>query len=101
VRRWALRLLAALGILLVGLAAAGWWRFHPLADVGAGYVAKVVCSCVHVGGRDFASCRSDVPASMDGVRAEPTPDGDGVRAFVPLLAERVARLHPGTGCVLE
>lgn len=100
-RRWAPRLLGGALLLAALLAAAGWWRFHPLADVGAGYVAKQMCSCIHVAARSFESCRADIPAPMDDVRAEPTPEGDGIRAFVPVLADRVARSHPGTGCTLE
>jgi hypothetical protein len=99
-RRWRAVLLALL--LLIGAAAgAGWWRFHPLADVGAGYVAKQMCSCIFVGERRFESCRGDMPPAMKDVRAELTPSADGVRAWVPLLASRTARLRPGTGCTLE
>jgi hypothetical protein len=66
--------------------------------VGAGYVAKELCSCVFVGGRELASCRPDVPPSMDRVRAE--LGADRVRAYVPYFAERIARFEPPFGCVL-
>jgi hypothetical protein len=68
------------------------------AGVGAGYVAKELCSCVFVGERDLASCRSDIPPSMERVQAE--LGADRVRAFVPGLGERIARFEPPFGCVL-
>ena len=34
------------------------------SEVGAGYVAKELCSCIFVGGRDPASCRPDIPPAM-------------------------------------
>ena len=71
------------------------------ASSGAGYVAKEVCSCIHLGRRSLASCRPDVPEYMDGIRAEELSDGTGVRAFVPLFAERVARYAEGFGCALR
>ena len=91
----------ALVVALVALVVGGFFlvRLRAMASVGAGYVAKEVCSCVFVGGRSFDSCRPDVPASMDRVRAELLPDG--VRGFVPALAERVARYEPGFGCTLH
>jgi hypothetical protein len=71
---------------------------RDLSDVGAGYVAKELCSCVFVGARSLDSCRPDIPPSMDRVQAE--LGEDRVRAFVPYLAERIARHEPPYGCVL-
>ena len=68
------------------------------SDVGAGYVAKELCSCIFVGERDLASCRDDIPPTMERVQAE--AGDDRVRAFVPGLAERIARNEPPSGCVL-
>lgn len=89
--------IAVFWVLLVG-GVLVYQRLSRAAEVGAGYVAKETCSCIFVGGRDMASCRPDVPASMDGVRAEKLPDG--VRARVPYLADRTARYRPGFGCTL-
>ena len=70
-------------------------------EIGAGYVAKEVCSCIYVGERDFESCRLDVPAVMDSIEAEVLGDERAVRAFVPYLGERVARFSAdGGGCTL-
>jgi hypothetical protein len=86
-------------IAIAALLAYEW--LAPRASVGAGYVAKELCSCIFVAERDLASCRLDVPESMDRVEAELLEDGPGVRAKVPLLAERVARYAPGEGCTLH
>jgi hypothetical protein len=91
----------ALVVLALALAGGGYGYGHlrGMASVGAGYVAKEMCSCIFVAGRSLESCRPDVPESMDRVRAELLPDG--VRGFVPALAERVARYEPGFGCTLH
>jgi hypothetical protein len=70
-------------------------------EIGAGYVAKEVCSCVYVGGREYQSCRLDVPEFMDLIDAEVLDDEQAVRAFVTGLGERVARYSDdGGGCTL-
>ena len=89
--------MAVFWVLLVGGALAYEWARDQSA-VGAGYVAKELCSCVFVGERDLASCRPDIPPTMDRVQAE--LGADRVRAFVPYLAERIARFEPPFGCVL-
>jgi hypothetical protein len=89
--------LAAALLLLAGGAYA-FQRLRGQASVGAGYVAKELCSCIFVGGRSLESCRGDVPESMDRVRAELLTDG--VRGFVTGLASRVARFEPAFGCTL-
>ena len=91
----------ALVVVVLALAGAGYayGRLRGMASVGAGYVAKEMCSCVFVAGRSLESCRPDVPESMDRVRAELLPDG--VRGLVPGLADRVARFEPGFGCTLH
>lgn len=71
--------------------------------VGSGYVAKEICSCVHVARRDFAACRADLMplAGLDWVQAEPLASGDGVRARLPGFDPRIARAEEGGGCTLE
>jgi hypothetical protein len=72
-------------------------------EVGGGFVAKEVCSCVHVGGRDFAACRGDLQqlAGLDWVEAAPLAAGDGVSAGLPGFPPRVARATPDGGCTLD
>lgn len=89
--------IAVFWVLLVA-AALTWEWMRDRSTVGAGYVAKEVCSCVFVGGRSLDSCRADVPAVMDRVEVELGPDR--VRASVPGLVERIARHEPPFGCVL-
>jgi hypothetical protein len=96
------RRLAALALaLLLGAGLFGWLRLRAAAAVGAGYVAKQMCSCMLVARRSFESCRPDIPPEMDRVGARPLPEGRGVRADVPLLAEREALYSEGSGCTLE
>jgi hypothetical protein len=78
-----------------------WLRpFLALANVGIGYVAKQMCSCVYVAERSFDSCRPDMMESMDDIRAELTEDPPGVRAFVENFGERRALYHGELGCAL-
>jgi len=95
VNRWIA--IAVFWVLLV-TGALVWEWMRDRSTVGAGYVAKEVCSCVFVGDRSLESCRADVPASMDRVQVE--LGSDRVRAFVPALTERIARHEPPFGCVL-
>ena len=88
--------------LAVAAAGAALWFLPPLragVRVGEGYLAKQVCSCMFVAGREFAACRADVPASMDPLSAEPL--ADGVRAWLLGFGERRARYAPERGCTLD
>ncbi len=75
--------------------------FLSQVNIGNGFVAKQMCSCMLVGNRSFESCRPDVLPSMDAIESELLPDGLGVRAWVPLLGERIARYEAPFGCTLE
>jgi len=95
--RWVL-----VGVLVVvGVAGVGFARrVHRLSIIGAGYIAKQMCSCVFVAERDFASCRADMPPDMVRVRAEVLAGARGVHAWVPGIAERTAKYRTDTGCTL-
>jgi hypothetical protein len=99
-KRWQQVLLAAL-VVLVALGFLGWRRVAYQADVGAGFVAKTVCSCMFVAGRSLESCRADVLPSMDRVQAAVVESPHAVRGFVPLFASRTATWEPRTGCTLD
>ncbi len=90
--------LLALGALLAAAVFARV-RLAPQADVGAGFVAKLMCSCIFVAGRDAAACRLDLRPDLAPVRFEAL--ADGVQAWVPLLASRTASHREGTGCTLD
>jgi hypothetical protein len=99
------RVLLAIALLcvvaLAGAAAYYGPGMRQMAKIGAGYVAKQVCSCVFVGGRDLVACRGDLRPRAERVQAELLLPDRAVRAWVPLLAERVARYRDGSGCTLE
>jgi hypothetical protein len=95
VNRWVA--IAVFWVLLVA-AALVWEHLRDISTVGAGYVAKELCSCVFVGERSLESCRPDIPPTMDRIQVE--LGADRVRAFVPYLTERIARYEPPFGCVL-
>ncbi len=78
-------------------------RLNEITGIGAAYVAKEVCSCMTLGGRDYAACRADLPQDMnfDRIQSEPLPNGAGVHAWVPYFAERTALAEPGRGCTLQ
>jgi hypothetical protein len=95
-RKWLLGFALVVLVLAAGLGRA---HFAPAAEIGAGFVAKQMCSCLFVGGRDYSACRSDLMPEMDSVRSERL--ADGVHAWVPLLASRSARFREGSGCTLD
>lgn len=93
----------AVGLIgLIALAGLLWGpRAVGMAQVGTGYVAKQVCSCVYVAGRDVDACRADLMPSMDPIDVQMLGDREGVRASLLLGAvERTALHHPGSGCTL-
>jgi hypothetical protein len=100
------RILQATGLLLVlGLivAAVGDRNLRVQANVGAGYVAHQICSCVHVANRSLESCLPDMLPVMDRIRSELVDvDGHhGVRAWIPVFSDRTAIHTPGLGCALD
>jgi len=95
----------AASVLLLVAAIAGWWFFYRptrfAVDIGSGMLAKQICSCLFVAGRDFEACRADQFASMDRIQVEVQREPPRVRAFVPLFGERSAVHREGLGCTLE
>ena len=55
-------------------------RVVGMAEVGTGYVAKQVCSCLYIAERELDACRADLLPAMDRIQATVLPDGAGVRA---------------------
>lgn len=93
-------------VLLLSLLAGGWFglkysRVGQQAELGAGYIAHVVCSCRYVGNRDMASCRTDFEAGTEIVQVRDDVAGKRIIASVPLLARREARYDPEFGCALD
>ena len=93
-------------LLLLGVLAVGWLglkhsRLGQRADLGAGYIAHVVCSCRYVGNRDMASCKTDFEPGTEIVRVEDDTAARRITASVPLLARRSATYDPEYGCALD
>ena len=71
------------------------------AELGAGYIAHVVCSCRYVGNRDMASCKTDFEPGTEIVRVEDDTKKRRITASVPLFASRSATFDPEYGCALD
>lgn len=100
-RRW----LLWAPVLILSLLAGGWFGLKhssvgQQAELGAGYIAHVVCSCRYVGNRDMASCKTDFEAGTEIVQVKDNEAKKTIIASVPLLARREARYDPEYGCTL-
>jgi CubicO group peptidase (beta-lactamase class C family) len=75
---------------------------RPLATPALGFVAKVVCSDVFVGGFAPEQALGDLPDEPVAklVRTRIDVERQRVRASVPLVAGREARYRDGLGCTL-
>ena len=98
--KWIYLALAAAALPLV-LLAWNWSVLRAKAQVGAGFGARVTCSCRYVEGRSMESCKGDKEPGMWAVSLKDLPETRSVSAAVPLLASRIARYQPGWGCLLE
>ncbi len=74
--------------------------FLAMANVGVGFVAKQMCSCIYVAERTFDSCRPDMFESMNDVQAEVIDEPPGIRAWVTAISERRAHYRGEFGCHL-
>ena len=93
-------------VILLGLLAGGWLGLKhsstgKRAELGAGYIAHVVCSCRYVGNRDMASCKTDFEPGTEIVSVEEDAGARRITASVPLLASRSATFDPEYGCALD
>jgi hypothetical protein len=93
-------------VLLLSLLAGGWLALKTSstgkqAELGAGYIAHVVCSCRYVGNRDMASCKTDFEPGTEIVQVSEDPERRQITASVPFLAKRTARFDPEYGCALD
>lgn len=94
--------IAVLLLVVAGLGYTQWYRpTRHAVGIGAGMLAKQMCSCLFVAGRDEEACRMDQLSSMDPIQVEVRQDPRGVFAFVPLLGERLATYRDGLGCTLR
>ena len=95
----------AIAVLIFVAFALGYWQWYRptryAVNIGAGMLAKQMCSCIFVARRDVDACRADQMPSMDPIQLEVQDDPPGVRAFVPILGERYASYREGLGCTLR
>ncbi len=96
--RFLLRAAALFVAVLVVLRVVG----RPVASPALGYIAKVTCSQVFVGGLSPEAAVAELPklSVTKVIRTRVDADARRVRASVPLIAARVATYHPGLGCTL-
>ena len=99
-RLWRFAALIAVAALIV-LVAWNWRGWAARAQVGAGYGARMTCSCRYVEGRGMESCKGDTEPGMEIVSISDSPDDKSVTARVPLMATRTARYRKGFGCLLD
>ena len=93
--------LTALMAMLAALLAWNWSALRARAEVGAGFGARITCSCRYVAGRSLDSCKHDKEPGMALVALSDNAESRTVRASVPLLASRTARYRPEWGCLLD
>jgi hypothetical protein len=98
--KWIYGLSLALLVLFAALAW-NWGTMRAKAQVGAGFGARVACSCRYVEGRSMASCQGDKQPGMWAVSLKDLPDSQSVNAAVPLMASRTAHYRKGWGCLLQ
>jgi len=93
----------AVGVATIVVAIGGYygWQTATAAGVGAAAMAKVVCSCVFVDGRDLQSCRADDPPGFEGVPVTIDPAAKTATGTLFGLISRRATYQEGCGCVLE
>ena len=90
--------LAAL-VVVLGIGAAVYGPgFVADAEIGVGYVAKHLCSCLHVARRPLDACRADLPPAMSRIGFLPLPGGAVASV---LWIERTALVDAGGGCTLR
>lgn len=88
-------------VALIAWIAWSWSDWRGKAQIGAGYGARMTCSCRYVQGRGIDSCSEDSEPGMEIVTITDVPEERAVRASVPLMAKRTARFKPGWGCLLD
>ncbi len=96
--RTLLRLAALLVALLLILRIVG----RPFASPALGYIAKVTCSQVFVGGLSADAAIAELPklAVTKAIRTTVDVPARRARATLPLILTREARYHAGLGCTL-
>jgi hypothetical protein len=75
------------------------FQLRKYGQIGAGFVAKQMCSCLYVQGRDEASCRAEIGPQID--RSQIVYLDERVIVNFSGLDQAEARLKPGYGCNVQ
>jgi hypothetical protein len=100
------------GAVTLGLTGAAIWQFWlkgqvEFGQVASSFVAKQICSCLHVAGRSLDSCLQDFTADISVLTVYATDAGPDAPASVTAetmggLIKAVATSEPSTGaCTLQ
>jgi hypothetical protein len=101
-RRIVLLLAAGVAVVIVGAGVVVGPRTWTAMQVGAGYAAKQMCSCVFLTGRTLESCRGDLMPGMERIETEQTTSPTGVASQLLFgLVGRRAVYREGVGCALQ
>lgn len=90
-----------IALIVGGIAIWKYPSFKAQAELGAGYAARIGCSCRYVQGRDLESCKTDFEPGMEIVSVSDDVAAKAVTGNVPLLATRTARFAGASGCLLD
>jgi|TARA_B100000315_G_scaffold233495_1_gene246666 hypothetical protein len=91
----------AIGVLIAASIPVVWLWVKPMMDVGTGYAAKQICSCIYLGARTFEDCHLDILSDSGAIDVRWAEEHDGVEASILLISDTAAYYHPGTGCTIE
>lgn len=85
-------------ILLLG----GYWYAQPLLNVGAGYAAKMACSCHYLQGRSLENIKAEDLnySALPLVKLTHDQENKRIKASFFSLIEQQAQFIEGRGCVL-
>jgi hypothetical protein len=75
------------------------YQARKYGQIGAGFVARQMCSCLYVQNRDEQSCRAEIGSQID--RAQIVYLDERVIVNFSGLDQAEARLKPGYGCNVQ
>lgn len=90
------------GIVLIGIfviVMAVGYQAGKYGEIGAGFIARQMCSCLYVQSRDEKSCRAEIGSQIDG--AQIVYMDERVIVNFSGLDQAEARLKPGYGCNVQ
>ncbi len=91
-----------IGIVLVAIfviVLAVGYQARKYGEIGAGFIARQMCSCLYVQNRDEKACRAEIGPQIDG--AQIVYMDERVIVNFSGLNQAEARLKPGYGCNVQ